>query len=244
VFVPAYLAAYDTEPETVLPLLAPGMAFSFLWSDEGGTGELDGGLDELQAHLADRAPAGETHDVDVGTRSGSVEVVLGHSARDGERLATFTFAAWLDPEGRAERIYSTRTAAFGQTDLAAAGGDTVPATLLPAFLATLDERPDDVPAMLAPGLEFAVLWSDERGVNEFAGGLDAYKGYLAQREPEGQLHHLAFTARSGRAEIGLGWTTRYGEELGTFTQFVQADAEERVQRFFAGRTLAFRGLWS
>jgi hypothetical protein len=81
-------------------------------------------------------------------------------------------------------------------------------------------------------------------VHEFNGGLDEYHGYLAQREPEGQLHHLALTARSGQTEVALGYTTRYGDELGTFTMWVQADEQERVRRFFAGRTLAFSGIWT
>ena len=244
-FLPRYFEALDRSALEALPLLAPGLTFSFLWSDEGGAREFTGGWDDFNGYLDQRKPEGQRHHIDVGTRDGSVEVVLGHTTRHGDRLGTFAFAAWLDGDGKAERLFTARTLAFGAADVAPAGaGEATQATLLPAFLGTLDERPADVPPMLAPGLEFAVLWSDERGTNEFAGGLDAYNGYLAQREPEGQLHHLAVTARAGRAEVGLGYTTKHGEELGTFTQFVQADEQERVQRFFAGRTLAFRGLWS
>jgi hypothetical protein len=244
-FLPAYFETLDERPLDALPMLAPGFTFSFLWSDEGGAREFKGGLDEFHGYLDQRQAQGQRHHLDIGTRDGEVEVALGHTTRYGDRLGTFTFVVWLDAEGRAERLYSTRTLAFGDVDVAPAGaGETTPATLLPAFLGTLDEQAEDVPPMLAPGLEFAVLWSDERGVNEFAGGLEEYQGYLAQREPEGQLHHLAVTARAGRAEVGLGYTTKHGDELGTFTQFVQADEQERVRRFFAGRTLAFRGVWS
>jgi hypothetical protein len=120
----------------------------------------------------------------------------------------------------------------------------VSATLLPDFLGKLDERPLEILPMLAPDMRFAVLWSDERGVNEFAGGLEEYHGYLAQREPEGQRHHLAVTARAGRTEVALGYTTRWGDELGTFTMFMEADEQERARRFFAARTLVFSGIWS
>jgi hypothetical protein len=244
-FLPGYFDTLDAQALDVLPMLAPGFTFSFLWSDEGGAREFTGGLDEFHGYLDQRQAEGQRHHIDVGTREGQIEVVLGHTTRYGNRLGTFTFALWLDADGKAERLYSTRTLAFGDVDVAPAGaGETTQATLLPTFLDTLDERPGDVPPLLAPDLQFAVLWSDERGVNEFAGGLEQYQGYLAQREPEGQRHHLAVTARAGRAEVGLGYTTKYREELGTFSQFVQADERERVQRFFAGRTLAFRGLWS
>jgi hypothetical protein len=114
------------------------------------------------------------------------------------------------------------------------------ATFLPAFLETLDHRPDDVLAMIAPDFRFSILWSDERGAHEFAGGLEEYRGYLAQRDAKGQLHHFRVTAREGRAEVVLGYTTRHGEELGNFTMFADVDEHERVTRFFAARTLAFR----
>ena len=244
-FLPGYFERLDESAPDALPMLAPGLTFSFLWSDETGAREFTGGWDEFRGYLDQRRPEDQRHHIDVGTREEQVEVVLGHTTRHGDRLGTFTFAAWIDPDGKAERLYSARTLAFGDADVAPAGaGETTPATLLPTFVNTLDERPEDVPPLLAPGLEFAVLWSDERGVNEFAGGHAEYNGYLAQREPEGQLHHLVVTARAGRAEVGLGYTTKHGDELGTFTQFVQADDQERVRRFFAGRTLAFRGLWS
>src|SRR5262245_587437 len=97
--------------------------------------------------------------------------------------------------------------------------------------------------MLAPEMRFAILWSDERGVNEFAGGHAEYNGYLEQREPDGQRHHVALTARADRTEVALGYTTRFGNELGTFMMFMQADEQERVRRFFAARSLVFGRIW-
>lgn len=116
-----------------------------------------------------------------------------------------------------------------------------PATFLPAFLDTLDHRPDEVLAMLAPDFRFSILWATDEGAHEFAGGLDEYRGYLAQRDAEGHLHHFRLTAREGRSEVALGWTTRHGDELGNFTMFADVDEQERATRFFAARTLAFRG---
>jgi len=244
-FLPAYFETLDAVALDALPMLADGFRFSFLWSDERGPREFTGGLDEFHGYLQQRQAEGQRHHIDVGTREGQVEVVLGHTTRHGERLGNFTFAVWLDAEDRAERLFSGRTERFGKVDVAPdAGGERTPASVLPPFLGTLDERPMDVAPMLSPGMEFAILWSDERGVHEFNGGLDEYHGYLAQREPEGQLHHLAVTARSRHTEVALGYTTRYGAELGTFTMWVQAEEQERVRRFFAGRTLAFSGIWS
>ena len=113
------------------------------------------------------------------------------------------------------------------------------ATFLPRFLDTLDHRPDEVLPLLAPGFRFSILWADDRGAHEFAGGLDEYRGYLEQRDAAGQLHHFRVTAREGRSEVALGYTTRNGEELGNFTMFADVDEEERATRFFAARTLAF-----
>jgi hypothetical protein len=113
------------------------------------------------------------------------------------------------------------------------------APFLRRFLDTLDHRPDEVLPLLAPGFRFSILWADDRGAHEFAGGLDEYRGYLEQRDAEGQLHHFRVTAREGRWEVALGYTTRHGEELGNFTMFADVDEQERATRFFAARTLAF-----
>jgi hypothetical protein len=244
-FLPVYFGTLDERPREVMPMLAPGFTFSFLWSDERGPREFSGGLDDFNGYMAQREPDGQAHHIDLGIRDGQREVVLGHTTRYGERLGTFTFTVWLDPDGRAERLYTGRTLAFGNVDLAPPpGADRTQATLLPDFLGELDENALDILPLLAPDLRFAILWSDERGVNEFVGGHEEYHGYLAQREPEGQRHHLAVTARAGRTEVALGYTTRSGTELGTFMMFMQADEQERAQRFFAARSLAFSGIWS
>src|SRR5687768_10147705 len=94
--------------------------------------------------------------------------------------------------------------------------ETTAATALPAYLETLDESPVDVLPLLAPGFTFSVVWADETGAKEFAGGLDELHAYLAQRDPTGHLHHVLGAARFGRTEILFGRTTRHGEPLATF----------------------------
>ena len=115
------------------------------------------------------------------------------------------------------------------------------ATFLPAYFEKLDAGEDIMP-LLAPGFTFALLWSTDEGAQEFAGSFDAFEGYLAQREPDGQLHHINVSIREGRTEVASGWTTRHGELLATFTFAVELDDNERAVRLFAARTLAFRGV--
>src|SRR5262249_1284715 len=88
---------------------------------------------------------------------------------------------------------------------------------LPVYFGTPGERPLGVLPMLAPGFTFSFLWSDDRGPREFAGGLEDFDGYMAQREPDGQRHHIDVGVRDEQREVVLGHTTRYGERLGTFT---------------------------
>jgi hypothetical protein len=244
-FLPRYYKTLDERGLEILPLLAPGFRFSFLWADDGGAREFAGGLDEFRGYMEQREPEGQAHHLDLGGSHGRREVALGHTTRHGKRLGTFMSTVWLDIENRAMRLYSARTLAFGDVDLGGnADGKAAPGTFLPEFLRTLDETPLEIIPTLAPDLRFAVLWSDERGVHEFAGGLPEYHGYLEQREPEGQLHHVALPVGAGGVEVSLGYTTRWGEELGTFMMFTKVDEQKRLQGLMAARTLAFRPIWS
>ena len=110
------------------------------------------------------------------------------------------------------------------------------ATFLRDYLTTLDASALDVLPMLAPGFTFSVLWTDETGAREFAGSLEEFHGYLAQRDADGQRHHIVTSSRRDRLEVALGHTTRYGEPLATFTMAAQLDAEGRAERLFAART--------
>jgi hypothetical protein len=195
--------------------------------------------------MAQREPEGQLHHLDLGAGDGRREVALGHTTRHGERLGTFMSTVWLDDEGRAERLYSARTLAFGDGDPTPdGGGEPERGTFLVDFLETLDQTPREIIPTLGETLRFAVLWSDDRGVHEFAGGLPEYHGYLEQREPEGQLHHVVLPVGVGGVEVSLGYTTRWGDELGTFMMFTQVDGNKRLQRLMAARTLAFRPIWS
>ena len=243
-FLPSYYEQLDAGAD-ILPRLSPKFSFAFLWSDERGAAEFAGRYDEFDGYMAQREPEGQRHHLDVGASDGTREVALGYTTRDGKRLGTFMSAAWLDGEGRAERLFSARTLAFGDVDLTPATSvRTTSGALMRPFLKTMDEAPLEAVPTLGADLTFAILWSDDRGVHEFAGGMEEYQGYLEQREPEGQLHHVVQVAAAGPLEVALGYTTKYGDELGTFLMFTEFDADEHVQRLMAARTLAFNPIWS
>ena len=109
IFLPRYLATLDSTPDEVLPLLAPEIRFTVLWSVDGEAREFAGGMAELEGYYAQREPDGQRHHVDVAQRLGDTEVVLGHTTKHGKPLATFTMAAQLDDQGRAVRLYASRT---------------------------------------------------------------------------------------------------------------------------------------
>jgi hypothetical protein len=111
-----------------------------------------------------------------------------------------------------------------------------PATFLPHYLETLDSTPERVLALLSPDIRFTVLWSVGGEAREFAGGLEELEEYFAQREPDGQLHHIELTQRRGDTEVVLGHTTQHGVRLATFTMAAQLDDEGRARRLYASRT--------
>jgi len=110
------------------------------------------------------------------------------------------------------------------------------ATFLPRYLETLDTTPDRVLPLLSPDIRFSVLWSVGGEAREFAGGMSELADYFAQREPDGQLHHVELSRRDGHTEVALGHTTKHGERLATFTMAAQVDGEGRAVRLYASRT--------
>jgi hypothetical protein len=111
---------------------------------------------------------------------------------------------------------------------------------LPRYFAALDDG-EEILSMFAPDFTFALLWSSGGEAREFAGGFEAWAGYMRQREPDGQRHHISHLLREGRTEVAAGSTTRDGEPLGTFTFAVELDDSGLVRRIFAARTEAFAG---
>ena len=110
------------------------------------------------------------------------------------------------------------------------------ASFLPLYLETLDTTPDEVLPLLSPDIKFCVLWSVNGEAKEFAGGIKELEGYYAQREPDGQLHHIELVGCEGNSEVALGYTTKHGERLGTFTMAAQVDEQGRAVRLYASRT--------
>ena len=116
----------------------------------------------------------------------------------------------------------------------------VETAFLPRYFAALDDGEDILP-LFARDFSFSLLWSSDGEAREFAGGFDAWAGYMGQREPDGQRHHISHLLREGGTELASGWTTRLGEPLGTFTFAVELDGDGLVRRIFAARTEAFSG---
>jgi hypothetical protein len=108
-FLPAYLETLDATPLDVLPMLAPDFTFSVLWNDETGAREFSGGLEEFHGYLAQRKADGQLHHVVDSSRLDGLEVALGRTTLYGEPLATFTMAAQVDEQGRAEKLFAART---------------------------------------------------------------------------------------------------------------------------------------
>ena len=115
------------------------------------------------------------------------------------------------------------------------------AVFLPDYFERLDEGMDIV-GLLAPDFTFSLLWATSAGAQEFAGGLEEFLGYMAQRDPAGQRHHISHAMREGLTEVVSGWTTRYGSPLGTFLFAVEVTDDGRARRLYAARTEAFRGV--
>lgn len=111
-FLRTYLETLDRSPLDVLPMLAPDFAFSVLWDDEHGAKEWNGGFDEFHGYLAQRDSEGYAHHVFSCTRTGDLEVALGKTTRHEALVATFTMAAQLDEQGRAQRLFAARTTAL------------------------------------------------------------------------------------------------------------------------------------
>jgi hypothetical protein len=113
---------------------------------------------------------------------------------------------------------------------------TTPPTALAQYLETLDRAPLDVLPLLAPGFTFSVLWADDSGAKEFAGGLEELHAYFRQRDPDGHVHQVLGGQRVGRTEFLFGWTSRHGQPLATFVNVANVDDEGRLLNLFGART--------
>jgi hypothetical protein len=112
--------------------------------------------------------------------------------------------------------------------------------LLPRYFAALDDG-EDIMSFFARDFTFSLLWSSDGEPREFTGGFDAWAGYMAQRQPDGQRHHISHLLREDGTELATGWTTRFDAPLGTFTFAIERDDAGLIRRIFAARTDAFSG---
>jgi ketosteroid isomerase-like protein len=110
---------------------------------------------------------------------------------------------------------------------------------LRGWFALMDSAaPERVLELLADDFRFTVLFAKEDGAAEFGGGVEELRGYLAQREPDGQEHHIDLATSDGAREVVFGHTTRHGEPLATYTSVAELDADGRLRRLFSARTTA------
>jgi hypothetical protein len=121
------------------------------------------------------------------------------------------------------------------------GPPSAPVVFLPGYFGKLDAG-EDIVDLLAPDFTFSFLWATDDGAQEFAGALDDFLGYMGQRDPAGQRHHISHAVREGPIELVSGWTTRYGSPLGTFLFAVEVTDDGRARRLYAARTEAFKGV--
>jgi hypothetical protein len=117
--------------------------------------------------------------------------------------------------------------------------EPVAADFLSRWFAVLDsDTPERVLDMIAPDFRFVVLWAVDGAAAEFSGAVAELEGYLEQREPDGQVHHVDVITREGGREVAFGHTTRHGEQLATFTAAAELDASGHLRRLLAARTTA------
>lgn len=112
-FLLRWLAVMDSDsPERVLDMIAPDFHQSIVFATPDGASEWIGGRAELADYLAQRTPDGQEHLVDSISREGDREVLVGHTTRYGERLATYIMIAELSDDDRVRGLFCARTTNF------------------------------------------------------------------------------------------------------------------------------------
>jgi ketosteroid isomerase-like protein len=111
---------------------------------------------------------------------------------------------------------------------------------LTRFFALLDgpaaERSLD---MLSGDLRFSILFSNGPGeARDFAGGREAFDGYMAQRGAPAWTHHVLAELVDGDLEVVFGETRQDGARLATFVAAIKLDADGRISRYIVGRSPA------
>jgi hypothetical protein len=93
--------------------------------------------------------------------------------------------------------------------------------------------------LLAPDLEFSILFSDGAGgARDFAGGRAEYDGYMAQRGAPTWTHHVLTETTDGPLEVVFGETRQDGAPLATFVAAVRLDGHGLIDRYIVGRSPA------
>lgn len=98
------------DPDRVLTMITDDFRMSVQFSrGEGESAEFVGDRAELVLYLAQREKSTLVHHIDVGSRVGDVELVLGRTTRDGDFEASFNASASVDAAGSIRRLLICRT---------------------------------------------------------------------------------------------------------------------------------------
>src|SRR3954471_2338394 len=93
-------------------------------------------------------------------------------------------------------------------------------------------EPERCRELLADDLRFSIVFSNGPGAaQDFAGGREAFDGYLAQRSAPAWTHHVLTESSLGALELVLGETRVDGAPLATFVAAARVDADGLVDRY-------------
>jgi hypothetical protein len=99
--------------------------------------------------------------------------------------------------------------------------------------------PERCRELLAEDLRFSIVFSNGPGAaQDFAGGREAFNGYLSQRGTPTWTHHVLTETAHGGVEVVLGETRQDGAPLATFVAAARVDADGRMDRYVVGRSTA------
>ncbi len=115
------------------------------------------------------------------------------------------------------------------------------APFLSAWFEIMDsDTPSRILDLIDDDFSFSILFSTDGVATDFAGGREAMRGYLDQREKGTLTHHPLAVSSVGRDEFYLGEVRRAGLAVANFVAAGQVTADGRLSRLLIGRSPAVR----